>query len=224
MKRWILLLGVLLVGVSGLHAAEPVGGGYGGYYLGAGFQGLQALNDHLANIGLQLNSPLFIQGGGGFGYGGRFLFGGFGYGGHATASSGGTTVDLSTGGGAFEMGPWWAIGPARLALLGLLGGYGYTLTLKPDLPDVDFDSLLVEPRRMAQLTTGGVLLGVGTLAFVPVTSYLALGIHATLAFVPLGDWQLADGARVHNAPAPSRWHASVQVMILFGGEGHRPPK
>ncbi len=223
MKRWTLWLavGLLVAAAPALKATEVLGGGYGGYYVGAVFPGLQDLNDHLKPQGLDLNPPMFCQGGGGFGYGGAILMGGFGYGGSLTAEHGGRRVELAGGGGAFEMGRIWAVGPVRLALTGLLGGYGYTLSLKPDLPDADFDSLLVHPERMTRLSTGGVMVGVGTLVFVPLTSFLALGLHATLAYVPFGEWQLEDGAEVHGAPNLSRWHPSLQVTVLFGGEGRK---
>ncbi len=220
MRRIVSVWIILLVATGVAQAADA--GGFGGYFLGLTWPGLGDLQQRLESHGFQMPNQALIHGGGGYGFGQGWIFGGFGYGGSLTADRSGETVELSVGGGGFEMGRIWRVGPVLAALTGILGGYGTTLTLRPELNDVDFDSLVIHPQRMARMSTGGVLLGLGALVVMPLTSWFSLGLRGHLAFTPMGKWELEDGAELWNAPDPSRWHATVQVMFLFGGWARTP--
>ncbi len=208
------LLVLLLAPGAGATAGA---GGFGGYALGLTWPGLSDLQQRLEAHGFQVPATAVTQGGGGYGFGHGWIIGGFGFGGSLTAEGNGETAEISLGGGGVEMGRIWHLGPVWTALTGFLGGYGLDLTVRPDLGSVDFDSLLAHPRRIARLSTGSLLAGLGVLGILPVTSWFHLGFRAHLALTPLGSWRLEDGADLHNAPDPSRWHTAVQVMFLFGG-------
>jgi len=200
-------------------------GGLGGFTLGAGYPGIQSLNDRLKSYGLDLRSPMVLTGGAGYGFGGPVILGGFGYGGTVQAENTDMVVEFSGGGGGFEIGKIWQAGPGWFAAMATLGGFGYELKFRPKLSDVDFDSLVVSPRRVAILTTGGVLIGASGMLIFPVSGPFALGLKAGVYYTPTAKkWSLEDGGKVFNAPELSPIHYSAQVMLLFGKVVHAPMK
>ena len=214
MKRmkW-LVVATLFLG-SPLSAAV---GGLGGFSLGAGFPGIQNLNDRLKPYGLDLKSSMVISGGSGYALARHLILGGFGYGGSVQSENPDMILEFSGGGGGFEIGRVWDAGPGWFAVMATLGGFGYSLKMRPKLSDIDFDSLLAQPRRVAELTTGSVLVGASGMYIFPVSGPFSLGVKAGIYYTPMArDWALEDGAAVFNAPKLQPFHFSVQVMLMFG--------
>ena len=192
-------------------------GGIGGFNLGAGFPGIQNLNDRLKPYGLDLKSHMIISGGSGYALARNLILGGFGYGGSVQSENPDMILEFSGGGGGFEIGRVWDAGPGWFAVMATLGGFGYSLKIRPKLADVDFDSLLANPRRVATLTTGSVLVGASGMYIFPVSGPFSLGVKAGVYYTPMvKDWKLEDGAAVFNAPQLQPFHYSIQVMLMFG--------
>lgn len=222
-NRWTLWTAALLILVGMLSAQSA--GGFGGYGVGAAFPAMDALKTRLQAHGLNLQTPMVIHGGQGYGFGGNLILGGFGFGGAIQAENDREVVELSGGGGGFEIGRIWRTGPFHLALTAVIGGFGYELKFRPRLEDVDFDSLVANPRRVASLGTSSPLLGTSGMVVFPVISFFSLGLKAGVFYLPMvGDWKLADGAEVFNAPQIDPLAYSLQVIFLFGGWKEIPKK
>lgn len=217
------LCAIVLMAVSASLYAEA--GGLGGFTIGAGFPGIQSLNERLKPYGLDLRSPMVLTGGAGYAFGRHVILGGFGYGGAVQAENNDEIVKFSGGGGGFEIGKIWKAGPAWFAAMATLGGFGYEMRFRPKLQDVDFDSLVVYPRRVAILTAGGVLIGASGMLIFPVSGPFSLGLKAGVYYTPTAKkWSLDDGGKVFNAPEVSPLHYSAQVMLLFGKVVQTPAK
>ena len=215
-KREVWVVALVLGLIGALNAAGA--GGFGGYGIGMAFPGISALKTRLQAHGLELQPPMMVQGGQGYGFAGKLILGGFGFGGSLRAENPDLIAELSGGGGGFEIGRIHKAGPGWVALMATLGGFGYMLTLRPKLEDVDFDSLIAHPRRVARIGTGSPMLGVSGMAVFPVVSFFSLGVKAGAYFLPMAEkWILEDGATVFNAPKLDPLTYSVQLMLLFGG-------
>jgi len=204
---------LMLVSVS-LYAGA---GGLGGFNIGAGFPGVQSLNDRLTPYKLELKTPMIVTGGSGYAFAHHLILGGFGYGGVIKAENNNQILEFSAGGGGFEIGRVWDTGPGWFALMATIGGFGYELKMRPKLADVDFDTLIANPRRVAMMTTGSVMVGTSGMLFFPLSSLFTLGLKAGLYYTPfVKTWKLEDGAAVFNAPEVSQITYSAQLMLMFG--------
>ena len=212
-KRSICKVVVLLVSVP-LYAGA---GGLGGFTIGAGFPCIQSLNERLKPYTLTLKTLMVITGGSGYAFGRGVIIGGFGYGGSTSSENTNQMLDLSAGGGGFEIGRIWNTGPGVFALMATIGGFGYKLTIRPKLTDIEFDSLILNPRRIAKLSSGSVLLGVSGMLILPITGIFSLGLKAGLYYTPFTKgWKLEDGAAVFNSPHINQLTYSLQTMVLLG--------
>ena len=203
---------ILLAGPLGAQA-----GGFGGFYSGIDFPQINNLKDALAQHNLNLAEHVITYGGGGYGLAGNMIIGGFGYGGQTSAENNKEVVEFSAGGGAFEAGRLWNYkNHIYFALTGAIGGYGYTLKFRPKLEDVEFDSLVENPGRVASLSTGGVMLGLNSMVIFRVLPFISLGLRGSFMFVPFRSWKLEDGAKVFGMPSIKKYLYGLQFMVLFG--------
>lgn len=193
-------------------------GGFGGFYVGGVWSPQKDLSDRLQQgRGITLPDMLLGLGGGGYGFTETWIIGGFGYGASQRISGTDLVVDYSVGQGFFEVGRLFPVGPSRLGVIALLGGGGYTVKLYPRLSDPTMDELLQDPGRFSVLRAGGFAGGVGVVGFVPLTSWLMLGLHAFAAYTLDDAWDLEEG-RLLDAPAFRPAAGGIQVFLAMGGE------
>lgn len=193
-------------------------GGFGGFYVGGIWSPQQDLSDKLQQArGISLPDMMVGMGGGGYGYTDTWIIGGFGYGGSRRISGTDLVVDYSVGQGFFEVGRLFPVGSSRLGVTALLGGGGYTVKLYPRLSDPTMDELLQDPGRFSTLKAGGFGGGIGLMAFVPVASWMMLGVHAFGVYTVDDVWDLEEG-RLLDAPAFRPFSGGIQVFLAMGGE------
>lgn len=207
--------------------SNEVGGG--GYFMfGWNLLDIEELNSKLENKGYSALSDNFISfGGGGHGIINKLIIGGEGHGliGQEV-TSGNYKSSLSVGYGFFNLG-YIIISAGNLKVYPLLGlgGGGMSLRIIEKTP-LSFDELLDNPKRMAELSTGGFLLNLslGTDYLLNLESDaeggggLLVGLRFGYTFTPLkGDWKMDE---VDISDAPQLGITGPYIRLIIGGGGY----
>lgn len=201
-------------------------GGAGFFAIGTNVINIDALNDRLAAFGYPTYGSSFLSlGGGGYGVvGGRVLLGGEGYGLIRPAQSvQGRDVSVGGGYGLATLGYLaWSDTQLRVYPQVGIGAGGFTVDIGSVGDINDFDDVLDDPNRRAELTRGSLLvsLGVGaTYAFSQPdeSGGFRIGLQAGYLFAPYSsDWQL-DDASLDNGPDAGFDGPFIRLLIGGGG-------
>ncbi|MDZ7372448.1 MAG: hypothetical protein ONB23_00635 [candidate division KSB1 bacterium] len=226
MRRGVLFVGCLLLATMASEGAWGQGG-FGGILLGAARFEVDDLNHTMARAGYQEFSADFptIGGWGAF-FGDRVLIGGSGWGMWQTRQSSTATARLAGGVGFFDLG--LTIRKTRLVNLTLLtglGGGGMELNIVPAQLETNFGRILENPRLMARLSSGQMLLKFGLqfdhlMAFAgedqPPGVLLGLRVEYLLPFGE-AEWK-AEESTVHGMPDFNLQGLYVSAVIGFGAK------
>lgn len=233
----ILLMG-LLAPVQRVHGQEAPDegppsaadeGGAGYFAIGTNVIGIDALNDRLESFGYPTFGSAFLSlGGGGYGLvGGRFLLGGEGHGLIRPAQSvQGRTVSVGGGYGLFTLGyQAWTSPTTRVYPQVGVGAGGLTVDIGSTGEATDFDDVLDDPNRRAELTRGSLLVSLAVNLTYEAFSApdeeggFRIGLQAGYLLAPLSsDWQLDDAALDDG---PDAGFGGPFVRLLIGGGGGR---
>lgn len=213
MRRfWSLLL---LIPFS-LQALE----GFGGFGVTGVVLNLDELNERLTKVGVEpLDEWMIGMGGGGWG-GKGVVLGGWGFGASRTTESKSLRVKAGFGAGFFEAGYSIRVFDfLRLRPLLGIGGFGYSLDLRPIPADLPFDSLLANPARTSKVSIGHFALAPALGITIPI-EFAGLSLKAGYIYQPVeGAWVLADGAAVIAGPRLLGSGPYITAHIVFGGAG-----
>ncbi|RKX71349.1 hypothetical protein DRP53_01925 [candidate division WOR-3 bacterium] len=212
---------LLLLSFSILFPLER--GGFGGFSINLLFPDVDEMNQHFRSGGIPSLSgrPIGI-GGSGFALINRILIGGSGYSAKEIAESDSIRAELSIGSGEFKIG-YGVLSSSylNLALSFGFGGAGYKLSLRPLLPDVNFDDLLKDPRRYVDLEFGHFLIHPECHLFISIPfqpfSFFHIGLSGGInlnLFTP--EWSY-DNKRVLNGPKLGTLTPVFSINFLFGG-------
>lgn len=212
-----------------IRADAKEGGGRGYFMFGSSIIDIKALNSRLENKGYSKLSDNFISfGGGGHGIINRVIIGGEGHGliGKET-TSGSYKTSLSAGYGFFNLG-YLVYSKGDLHVYPLLGLGGGGMSLKiVERGAPSFDEVLDDPKRSAELSTGGFLLNValGTDYLLKLwgdekgEGGLVFGLRIGYTFAPIkGDWEM-DGIDISGGPKVGITGPYIRLMIGGGGIG-----
>lgn len=234
----IVSIAVLAVGAPSAYAQTAPGddesapserreGGAGFFAIGTNVVGISALNDRLESFGYPTFGSAFLSlGGGGYGLvGGRFLLGGEGHGVIRPAQSvQGRRVSVGGGYGLATLGYLaWARGPMRVFPQVGLGGGGFTVDIGSTGEATEFDDVLGDPNRRAELSRGSLLVSLAVTATYQAFSApeeaggVRIGLQAGYLFAPLSsEWQLDDHPL---SDGPDAGFGGPFVRLLIGGGG-----
>jgi len=198
-------------------------GGFGGFTINMAMPDVSGFNDHLRSHNIpEMNGRFLGIGGVGFALVNRILIGGGGYGAKEVVESDSIRSEFTISSGEFKIG--YALITSRYfngaVNLGI-GGVGYTLSLRPMMGDVQFDSLLVNPQRYVDMETNHFLLhpeaiAVISIPFKPISFFhIALrgGINLNIF---TQEWTY-DKKRVLNVPDVGAVTPVFSINFLFGG-------
>ena len=210
------------------HHAEHREGGAGYFAIGTNVLGVDALNDRLSAFGYPTFGSAFLSlGGGGYGLiGGRVLLGGEGHGLiRPSQSVRGRDVSVGGGYGLATIGylavtrSSWRVYPQ----LGV-GAGGFTVDIGSAGEATEFDDVLDNPNRRAELSRGSLLVSLAlnaTYAFsgAKEPGGFRLGVQAGYLLAPYSsDWQLDADAL---ADGPDAGFDGPFIRLLIGGGGGR---
>jgi len=203
------------------------GGGMGYFMVGSSIMDVKALNSRLEGKGYPALSDKFVSlGGGGHGIIGRAIIGGEGHGliGEEV-TTGSYKVSIGAGYGLFNAGYIvYSTDSLRVYPLLGIGGGGIELSIV-EKGSPSFDETLDNPRRMAVLSTGGLLL-----QFALGTDYLlklggtkkergglVFGLRLGYSFAPIkGGWSM-DGIGISDAPRVGITGPYIRLILAGGG-------
>lgn len=203
-------------------------GGAGFFAIGTNVIGIDALNDRLESFGYPTFGSAFLSlGGGGYGLvGGRFVLGGEGHGLIRPAQSvGGREVTAGGGYGLATLG-YLAVAQSNWRVYPQVGvgAGGLTLDIGSTGAVTDFDDVLDDPNRRAELTRGSLLVSLAVNLTYDAFSApedeggFRVGLQAGYLLAPLSsDWQL-DDATLDDGPDAGFGGPFVRLLI-GGGSG-----
>jgi hypothetical protein len=220
-KRLVMMLGLLVLGIAILGAAQEfeyvVGGG--GPSVGAGMPNLTEISDFVTSAGFApLEGNLFLIGGAG--RGGLVpgpTFGGSGWGAWVTSTKGDLEAEYGMGLGGFDLG--YAIGGSDNAVVtvGLtmgMGGAGLTLTGSPPTAIPVPLGIVPAPTEQVYNSVFLVLAPYADMQ-IAVLDWLSVSVRAGYVWSPLSyDWH---DAGLPNAPDLALDGLYVHATIAFGG-------
>jgi len=192
-------------------------GGFGGIQVIGTYQDNENLNSALSGVGIELDKIMYGVGGGGLFITKGFAIGGSGFGASRTYATQDLKVDYSYGSGMFEFGPMFDLKILNLGIILGLGGGGEDMKLRPNLADISFDSLLVNPGRVSTLTRGGMEVGASLLILYQLKDFIALTLKGGASYGFGWQWQLDDGATVYDQPEDMPLRINASLGVLFGG-------
>lgn len=166
----------------------------------------------------QLGNNTFMFGGGGVGQYGRAIVGGYGFGGGQTVASGNDAMDISYGGGFFELG-YLPLSLKHLklgAVLGL-GSTGFTIRRYSTTEIEPFDSLLVHGVNHWEITNSAFALAPALLVQVPI-NWIGIALKGGYLYSPSdNNWRLDD--RPLGAPKPALRSSGpfLSLQVTLGG-------
>jgi len=197
--------------------AFSISGGYGGVQIVGTYQNNDNLSASLSNVNISLDNTLFGMGGGGMFITNGFVIGGSGFGGTRNYATQDLKIEYSYGSGKFEFGPIFDLKLFNLGIILGLGGGGESMKLRPNLSDISFDSLLINPGRVSTLSRGGMEIGASLLILYKMNNFIALSLKGGATYGFGWQWQLDDGATVYNQPEDMPLRITSSLGILFGG-------
>jgi len=213
MKKAIFLVLILSVAVF------AQGRGYGGFIVSYMMPDLADLSSEFTAHGLPaIEDEIITYGAGGWGGGKHLMFGGWGFSGGRKFDSDSVSVKMNYGGGFFEPGYFIDIykGFGVMPSVGI-GGTCVTLKLRPILGDVDFGDLLDNPGRTSEVSYSTFTLAPSLTILIPI-EFIAIQIKGGYMWSPFdGEWELADGADLRDAPGINPSGIYAQAGLLFGG-------
>ncbi len=210
------------------HHAEYREGGAGYFAIGTNVLGIGALNDRLESVGYPTFGSAFLSlGGGGYGIvGGRVLLGGEGHGLiRPSQSVGGRDVSVGGGYGLATLG-YLAVSQSngRVYPQVGLGAGGFTVDLGSAGTATEFDEVLDDPNRRAELSRGSLLVSLALNATYEFSTSkeaggFRVGLQAGYLFAPYSsDWQLDEDTL---ADGPDAGFDGPFIRLLIGGGGGR---
>ena len=199
--------------------AFPESGGYGGLLIGGTYQKNDNINSSLSQVGIELDGILYGAGGGGIFITKNFAMGGSGFGASRTYATQDLKIDYSYGSGMFEFGPMFDLKVLNLGIILGFGGGGEDMKLRPNLSDISFDSLLLNPGRVSTITRGGMEVGASLMLLYKLKDFIALSLKGGVVYGFGWQWQLDDGATVYNQPEDRPLRVNCSLGVLFGGTG-----
>jgi len=208
---------------------DKEGGGRGYFMFGGNIIDIKRLNSKLESKGYSKLSDNFISfGGGGHGIIRKVIIGGEGHGftGRET-TSGNYKTSIGAGYGFFNVGYLiYKTGAINIyPILGLGGGGIGVKIIEKGTPS--FDEVLDNPKRSAELSTGGFLLNLalGTDCLLKLGGDekggggLVFGLRIGYTFAPIkGDWEM-DGIDISGGPDIGITGPYIHLMIGGGGFG-----
>jgi hypothetical protein len=214
-------------------AASGQKGGMGYFMIGACLMNLDNLNSRLTDNGYTgLSDNFFTLGGGGHAILNRMIIGGEGQAMLGDRETGGTfKTSLGGGYGLFNLGyVVYSTGSIRIYPLLGIGGGGVNLGIYEQGIAPSFDEVLQDPRRNADLFTGGFLLSfaIGTEYFLKTgtdeeeESGWIFGIRAGYTLTPIqGDWHISETV---VSAGPDLGITGPYLRIMIGGGGFEKNK
>ena len=198
---------------------NSTGGGFGGFGLWVGNVNVDELNSHFKKYGIvELNSMHYGTGGQGYGVINNVFLGAGGFSMRQSVSSGEVKVDVSYGGGWFEVG-YGLIMKKRIFVFPMvgIGGGGYEFKLYPESKDEPFDSILANPRRFASVNVDCYFVYPSFNMAVWLNEFVGLMIKVGYAVSLSEDWKMEEGKNVLLPPDFKPSAPLGSVSVIFGG-------
>jgi hypothetical protein len=208
------------------HHAEHREGGAGYFAIGTNVLGVDALNDRLDAFGYPTFGSAFLSlGGGGYGVvGGRVLLGGEGHGLiRPSQSVGGRDVSVGGGYGLATIG-YLAVAQSNWRVYPQLGvgAGGFSVDIGSAGAATEFDDVLDDPNRSAELSRGSLLVSLALNATYELSGPgeaggFRIGVQAGYLFAPYSsDWRLDQDAL---SDGPDAGFDGPFIRLLIGGGG-----
>jgi hypothetical protein len=230
MYKKIMIGIILVISLLVINNNLSASGGGGGLIFGKIVYNLDELNTRLKNAGFEsLDESLRITGGGGYSIGkNKIIIGGHGGGFMQEVTSNTYTATFAGGYGFFNIGYliFSKKGINISSVIGI-GGGGVSLRIAKKYKEINFDDILTNPNREANLSTDGLMLQIGIALdyFLKLAedqkgkAGLLFSIHTGYIFAPFETkWMLWD-KEVTNSPEISL--SGPYLHFTIGGAGFK---
>ncbi len=221
MRREMLAVISMLMAIS--LCGREISGGFGGFEFGRISCDAAELNERFSEHGIEeIENMAYAWGGSGYGVVSNVIIGGSGRGGSIETESDSLSIKIDMGYGLFEVGYLFPLG-SKIAFFPLfgIGGRDISIHARPNLGDVDFDSLLtpVGAGRTSTTYTNSTILSLSLAGVYRLGSFISIFAKAGYIHDFVGDWKLEDGAMLKNEPDFSLKGPSFSAGVVFGWIG-----